>query len=228
MIAPDIASGRLTSSSLASAVAHLVRRDPALARIVESHGVPPLWARRAGFATLARIILEQQVSLAAARTVYERLADELPGGWTPAAILRAGTLGLTSRGLTRQKARYLVALAEQIDRGELVLSDLARASDAEVHRQLTRVPGIGPWTASIYLLMALRRPDVWPPGDLALQKAVTHVLGLERTLSSEEAAEFARRWAPYRAVAARLLWHGYLARLRARSSQAATRQASAR
>lgn len=209
-----VTATRLTRITLASAVAQLARHDPALARIVDAHGVPPLWARPAGFATLARIVLEQQVSLAAARSVYERLARELPGGWTPAAILQQGTSGLTVRGLTRQKAGYLVALAEQIDGGELVLADLARASDADVHRQLTRVPGIGPWTASIYLLMALRRPDVWPPGDLALQKALSRLQGLDRTLSSEEAAACAVRWAPYRAVAARVLWHGYLAERR--------------
>lgn len=210
MNAPVLADGRVTSRTLATAVAHLTRRDPGLARIVQLHGTPPLWVRPAGFATLARIILEQQVSLAAARTLYERLADELPGGWTPTAILHEGTLGLAAHGLTRQKARYVVALAEHVHRGELVFADLARASDADVHRQLTSVPGIGPWTASIYLLMALRRPDVWPAGDLALQKALSTLLGRERLLSSEEAAEYAGRWSPHRAVAARLLWHGYL------------------
>ena len=204
----------LTRGALATAVEHLVHRDRALARIVEAHGAPPLWARRPGFATLARIILEQQVSLAAAKAVYQRVDSELRGGWTPAAILQAGSDGLAAHGLTRQKSRYLVALAERVDRGELVLSDLGHASDVEVQRQLTSVPGIGPWTASIYLLMALRRPDVWPAGDLALQKALSKLLGVERTLASVEAAACAVRWAPYRAVAARLLWHGYLAERR--------------
>jgi DNA-3-methyladenine glycosylase II len=211
MAEPHIITTRLTRSTLASAVAQLALRDNALARIVEAHGVPPLWARRAGFATLARIILEQQVSLAAAKTLYERLGKEFPGGWTPRAILLQGTSGLTGRGVTRQKARYLVALAELVDSGGIVLADLGRASDAEVRRQLMRVPGIGDWTASIYLLLALRRPDVWPAGDLALQKALSKLVGREGTLPSEEAAEWAIRWAPYRAVAARVLWHGYLA-----------------
>lgn len=202
--------GRLTRSTLASAVVHLAGRDRALARIVRTHGAPPLWGRPPGFATLARIILEQQVSLAAANTLYRRLAAELPGGWTPAAIQHVGRSGLTARGLTRQKAGYLVALAERIERGELVLRRVARASDEEAASQLIACPGIGPWTASIYLLMALRRPDVWPPGDFALQKALLMLSGSDRMPTHEEGVEWARRWAPYRAVAARILWRGYL------------------
>lgn len=218
--------GRLTHGTLARAVVHLTGRDRRLARIVRTHGTPPLWARRPGFATLSKIILEQQVSLAAARALYLRLSGQLAGGWTPAAILREGTAGLIGRGVTRQKAGYLVSLAERIERGELVLRKLSRASDEEVRRQLLACHGIGPWSASVYLLMALRRPDVWPPGDLALQKALSRLLGLERTLTSEEAVEWALQWSPYRAVAARILWCGYLgeraALRRARSSQPST------
>jgi len=200
----------LTRSTLSSAVAHLTRRDRALARIVRAHGAPPLWARSPGFATLSRIILEQQVSLAAARSLYGRLAKDLRGGWTPAAILHEGTKGLMGRGVTRQKAGYLFALAERIDRGDLVLRRVGRASDEDARRQLVACRGVGPWTASVYLLMALRRADIWPPGDLALQKALSRLLGLERTLTNDEAIEYASRWAPYRAVAARILWCGYL------------------
>ncbi|HYE92771.1 MAG TPA: hypothetical protein VEA38_17205, partial [Terriglobales bacterium] len=169
-----------------------------------------LWARPAGFATLARIVLEQQVSLASAAALYRRVAGELPGGWTPAAVLAVGADGLRARGLTRQKASYVVGLAERVERGELRLATLRRRTDAEAIAELTRVPGVGPWTAGIYLLMVLRRPDVWPPGDLALHKAIATLRGLPRVPSSAEAAEVAAGWAPYRAVAARILWHGYL------------------
>jgi len=200
----------LTHRSLSRAVVHLTRRDRDLARIVRTHGTPPLWARRPGFATLAQIILEQQVSLAAARTLYWRLSKQFRGGWTPVAIVGEGTTGLMARGVTRQKAGYLFSLAERIERGELVLRSLSRASDEEARRQLIACHGIGPWTANVYLLMALRRPDVWPPGDLALQKALSRLLGLERTLTNQEAIECASQWAPYRAVAARILWCGYL------------------
>jgi DNA-3-methyladenine glycosylase II len=217
----------LTHSTLSHAVVHLTRRDHQLARIVRTHGTPPLWARRPGFATLSQIILEQQVSLASARTLHRRLSKEVQGGWTPAAILREGTIGLAGRGVTRQKAGYLCSLAERMERGELALRTLSRVSDEEARRQLIACHGIGPWTANVYLLMALRRPDVWPPGDLALQKALSRLLGLQRTLTSEEATECASQWAPYRAVAARILWCGYLgeraALRRATASQPNTR-----
>lgn len=200
----------LTHSTLSRAVVHLTRRDRQLARIVRTHGTPPLWARRPGFATLAQIILEQQVSLAAARMLYSRLSKHFQDGWTPAAVLRAGTTGLAGQGVTRQKAGYLVSLAERIACGHLVLSSLSRASDEEARQQLIACHGVGPWTANVYLLMALRRPDVWPSGDLALHKALSRLLGRERTLTTDEAIECASRWAPYRAVAARILWCGYL------------------
>jgi DNA-3-methyladenine glycosylase II len=202
---------RLTRTSLATAAAWLAERDAGLDAIIARHGPPPLWARPAGFGTLARIVLEQQVSLVSAATLYRRVAGELPGGWTAEAVLAVGFDGLRARGLTRQKAAYVTALAGQIVRGELLLPSLLRASDAEASAALMRVPGIGPWSASIYLLMALRRPDIWPPGDLALHRALVTLRRLPHTPSSDAAARLAERWAPYRAVAARILWHGYLA-----------------
>ena len=204
-------AARLTRAALASAATILAQRDSSLAAIVARNGLPPLWARPAGFATLARIVLEQQVSLASAASLYRRVAGELPGGWTVEGVLSVGVSGLRVRGLTRQKAAYVTALAEWIARGELRLPSLWRASDVQVSAALTRVPGIGPWTASIYLLMALRRPDVWPLGDLALHKALAKLRGLPQVPSSDVAARLAEAWAPYRAVAARILWHGYLA-----------------
>lgn len=202
---------KLTVASLAAAVRELSHRDPALARIVRAHGTPPLWARRPGFATLARIVLEQQVSLASAATLYRRMAAELPSGWTPGSVLAVGEDGLRARGLTRQKARYVAELAAQVHDGRLDLAGLARLDDDAARARLVALPGIGPWTAGIYLLMALGRPDVWPPGDLALHKVLAGALGMPRPPSSDEATHLAERWAPWRAVAARILWHGYLA-----------------
>ena len=208
---------RLTRASLRSAVDILARRDRTLAAIVRRHGPPPLWARPQGFPTLVRIILEQQVSLAAAATLYRRLSGALPGGFTVGAVSAVGADGLRSLGVTRQKARYLCALADEIAGGRLRLTRLARAADGDVTAALTRVPGIGPWTASIYLLMALRRPDVWPRGDLALHLALARARGLTRPPSSDAAARIAEQWQPYRAVAARILWQGYLGERAARS-----------
>jgi len=189
----------------------LTARDGRLSGIVERHGPPPLWARPAGFATLVRIILEQQASLASAAALFARLDRALDGGVAPGAVRAVGEPGLRALGVTRQKAAYVSGLAERVASGALPLSTLGRLPDDEVAALLTAVPGIGPWTASIYLLMALRRPDVWPPGDLALHKALARLRGRSELPTSEEAGVFARRWRPLRAVAARILWHGYLA-----------------
>lgn len=199
----------LTRALLANAVGELTARDSGLAQIVHRHGTPPLWARPHGFATLARIILEQQVSLQSAATLYARVTLGI-GGMTPGAVLVAGQEGLREHGLTRQKARYVVALAERVESGALPLRSLSARSDSEVQALLTAVPGLGPWSASIYLLMALRRPDVWPPGDLALHKAVQRLRGMQTLPSSVQATSMAEEWGPWRAVAARILWHGYL------------------
>ena len=201
---------RLDRVSLLSGVRTLARRDRGLAGLVARHGPPPLWARRPGFTTLLRIILEQQVSLASAGALYNRLARRVRP-LDPVGILGLGTVGLQGLGLTRQKAGYAYALANRVAGGQLALSRLGRCSDAEVLERLTEVPGIGPWTAGIYLLMALRRPDVWPPGDLALQKAMGRLQGSGSTLTAMEIDRITAAWRPLRAVAARILWHSYLA-----------------
>lgn len=201
---------RLDVRSLLRGAAYLSRSDPDLGAVVRRHGPPPLWARQPGIATLIRIILEQQVSLASGRAVYRRLEDHL-GDVTAEAITQCGAADLRRLGLTRQKAAYCVAVAEQIAIGELNLRRVARATAIAAQLELQRVKGIGPWTADVYLLMALRRPDVWPTGDIALLTALQHARQLPRRPTVEEAAEHALRWTPWRAVAARILWYGYLA-----------------
>jgi DNA-3-methyladenine glycosylase II len=200
----------LHRASLLSAVRTLTRGDRRLARLVAQYGAPPLWARRPGFASLLRIILEQQVSLASAQALYHRLATAVEHV-KPAGVLALGLAGLRGLGLTRQKASYACGLAEQVLGGQLALDRLGRYDDDEAREHLMRVRGIGPWTANIYLLMAMRRPDIWPPGDLALHKALGCLHGSAGVPSSGEAEQLAERWRPLRAVAARILWHAYLA-----------------
>jgi DNA-3-methyladenine glycosylase II len=206
---PAASSRRLQRASLLSAVRHLGRSDPRLGRLVARYGPPPLWARRPGYASLLRIILEQQVSLASARALYRRLELRL-GRVEPAGVLAFGTTGLQGLGFTRQKAGYACGVAEAIVSERLLLRSLGRCDDEAAAARLVALRGVGPWTAAIYLLMALRRPDVWPPGDLALHKALARLSGADRLPTSDEAARIADRWRPYRAVAARILWHGYL------------------
>src|SRR5690606_2497231 len=158
----------LTLDALHAAVEELARGDDRLASIVERHGPPPLWDRPPGFPTLVHIILEQQVSLASAAALFARLEHSVGGALTPERVLAIGEDGLRERGLTRQKASYVANLADHIVRGELSLPGLELLSDDAAAERLMRLAGIGAWSAGIYLLMALRRPDVWPPGDLAL------------------------------------------------------------
>lgn len=173
-----------------------------------------MWGRRPGFATLVHIILEQQVSLAAARTMYLRLRTRLQGEVTPEGIAGMGIAGLRQFGLTRQKSAYVHSLATAILDRQLDLSFVARAPDAIGREALLALPGIGPWTVDIYYLMALRRPDIWPQGDLALADAMHRVFELKTRPGREQQAKMAAQWAPYRSVAARLLWQSYLARVR--------------
>jgi len=199
----------LTPRTLHSAVIALCASDEKLSRIVERHGHPPMWAREPGFATLVRIILEQQVSLKSAETLYLRVERAI-GAFTPDIVLAGGELLLRENGLTRQKASYVVALASRVADGSLPLQAMSKRSDDEVMQLLMQVPGIGAWSAGVYLLMALRRADVWPPGDLALHIALQRVHGLAARPTRDEALHMASQWSPWRAVAARILWHGYL------------------
>lgn len=208
----DRASVPLTPRRLAHAARWLAARDPDLGRLHVRHGTPPLWGRPPGFATLAHIVLEQQVSLASARATRRRLTSAL-GRFDASRIEHAGERGLRSLGVTRQKARYLASAAAAVTSGTLDLAGLHRAPDDDVLAALTRLPGIGPWTAQVYLVMALRRPDVWPRGDLALLSALARVKRVRR-LSDERAHVIAERWRPWRAVAARMLWQQYLAERR--------------
>ena len=199
----------LTEADLPGAVAVLAARDPGLAAIAERFGTPPLWAREPGFPTLVHLILEQQVSLASAQAAFDRLVtatDPL----TPVAFLALDDAELLAIGFSRQKARYARALAVAMDAGHLDLDALAAAGDEEVDRRLTALPGIGPWTATIYRLMVLLRPDAWPVHDIALAQALVETRGRAVRPSPDEMQAIAEGWRPWRAVAARLLWHHYL------------------
>ena len=204
---------------MVAAVAALDAVDPDLAGIAARHGPPPLWARDPGFDTLVRIILEQQVSLGAALAAYGRLKGVV-GTVEPARIVGAGEGPLREAGLTRQKARYIVGLATLILDGRLDLDALATRPDDEARAALIAVTGIGHWTADIYLLMALLRPDIWPSGDLALAAAMRRAKRLPVLPTRDEQAAIAEAWRPWRAVAARLLWHSYLAGERVSSEPA--------
>jgi DNA-3-methyladenine glycosylase II len=198
----------LTRQTLMEAATILAARDRELATVLATHGPPPMWGRRPGFVTLVRIILEQQVSLVSARSMFQRLTANIQP-IIPERFEELGELHLRSLGVTRQKAAYLLSLARATSAGEL--ATLSRMPDDLAREALMRIKGVGPWTADIYLLMVLRRPDVWPNGDVALATAVMKLKKLEGRPSFPELVQRAESWRPFRSVAARMLWQYYLA-----------------
>jgi DNA-3-methyladenine glycosylase II len=202
---------RLTEESLARGVSALSKIEPDLARIAREHGTPPMWEREPGFATLVLIILEQQVSLASARAAFERLLDAA-SPLTPESFLARDDAALRGFGFSRQKASYSRLVARAVASGELDFDVLASLDDEAARATLKRLKGVGPWTAEIYLLRALRRPDAWPAGDLALQLAAREIKRLPARPTTAELEELGERWRPWRSVAARLLWQHYLMR----------------
>jgi len=199
---------RPTTESLRAAASALAARDPHLAAIHRIHSTPPMWARRPGFPTLLRIVLEQQVSLVSARAMFGRLKVNIEP-FNAEGFINAGEMHLRSLGVTRQKAHYCIQVAQAFINGHL--ESIGRMNDEDAHAKLLSVKGVGPWTANIYLLMALRRPDIWPDRDVALASAVARLRKLKTRPSFPELAKIAESWRPYRSVAARMLWQYYLA-----------------
>lgn len=186
----------------------LVATDADLAAVVDRYGRPNPFRRSPTFATLTLLILEQQVSLESAAAAFGRLQASTVV--EPEAVLRLTDAELRTVGFSRQKTRYVRALAEVVVSNHLPLSELAGLPDDAVRSVLTSVPGIGPWTAEVFLLSCLGRPDIWPIGDRALQVGTTETLGSDTIPTPAELAGIGERWRPFRSTAAQLIWHGYL------------------
>ncbi len=199
----------LTRKTFARALQHLCDNDPDLAQILTILDPPIFWTRKPGFASLIHIILEQQVSLASARASFDRLREAI-SPLTPDGFLELNDARLKSFGFSRQKAAYARNLAKAIVDGQLNLSRLDTMADKTVREELIKIKGIGPWTANIYLLTVLRRPDIWPKEDLALAVAAQKLKRLPARPTPQELENLSMVWKPWRAVAARLLWHYYL------------------
>jgi len=178
-------------------------------RVRDLCGPPPLRSMAAGFPALLRIIVDQQVSTHAGAAIWRKLEKHLNGEINPERVLKAGEEGLRSAGFSRPKTRYALALSDAIIAGELDLDELARMDDASAQAELIKIKGIGRWTADVYLMFSLGRPDIMPSGDLALQVGAQLLLGLDERPSIPELDEIAERWRPYRSTAAVMLWHYY-------------------
>ena len=210
----------LTKDSFNKALTILAERDRDLQKIVDRFGNPPIWRRPKGFGTLVLLILEQQVSLASARAAHERLT-RTAGDLVPERLLDLADDEFRGAGVSRQKTRYIRHLSECVKGRTVRLDRLARMTDDEVRAELMQVKGIGNWTADVYLLMGLMRPDVWPVGDIALQAAAHEIKGLDARPDPEQLTEIGEQWRPFRSVAARILWHHYLNTVRRRPGPSA-------
>lgn len=199
----------LTNESLLHGVGELCKTDADLAGVVDRFGPPPMWARPPGFATMVSIIFEQQVSLASGKATFARLKT-LAGRVTPANVADLTPSRLRRSGITRQKADYVLNLARLVVSGEVNLTRIARLDDEKARDALVEIRGIGAWTADVYLLMALKRPDIWPDGDIALAEAARQLKRLRSRPKDDRLRRIAASWKPWRSVAARILWHHYL------------------
>jgi DNA-3-methyladenine glycosylase II len=195
------------------ALDHLTRADDVMAALIEQFGPLDLEERRAGrpddeYGALLRSIVGQQLSVKAARSIYTRLTDMF-GGRTPspAELLAADPEEVRGVGLSRPKVKYIRDLAQHVEDGSLHLASLDDMSDEAVIAELTAVKGLGEWTAHMFLMFHLHRPDVLPVGDLGIRRAVERHYGLEGMPDAETLERLGERWAPYRTLASLYLWH---------------------
>lgn len=188
--------------------------EPGFAALVAEAGYPPSRKRPPGFATVLQIIVAQQVSTASAAAIWTRLAAAVDLA-DPATLAAAGDDVLRGAGLSRPKMRYARDLAEQCATGAIDFRALARLDDEAAIATLTRIKGIGRWSAEIYLLFALGRPDVWPADDLAVAAAFQHLRGMPSRPLGPALRPHGEAWRPHRSAAALLLWHYYRHRVRA-------------
>lgn len=198
----------LTAARLISDLDQLKMIEPAFKNALKSAGYPQPRIRPRGYQTLLRTIIGQQVSVHAANAIWGRLEASLGESMQPATLLASTDDALRAIGLSRQKISYARSLAEHIDQGLLDLDQLDTDDDIAI-AQLTRVKGIGRWSAEIYLLFAEERPDIWPAGDLAVQIELGRMLKLSAKPSEKETRLIAEKWRPYRGAAAIMFWHLY-------------------
>jgi DNA-3-methyladenine glycosylase II len=197
-----------TSESIQSHVEALARREPAFARVVEEHGVPGPRNSEPGAHTLLRTIVGQQVSVAAARSMWSKLEATFGSPPDLDKLLGASDEEMRAAGMSRQKAGHIRSLAQLVTSGELNLEHLPE-DDEEAIALLTKIKGIGRWSAEIYLLFAEGRADVFPAGDLAVMIELGRLMGLDERPSEKQLRELAEPWRPYRGAAAVLAWHSY-------------------
>ncbi len=200
----------LTAQQLKASLDALGKLESRMAEAIKATGYPAPRLRERGYTTLLRTIVGQQVSVAAAASVWNKLEALLGESCAPEKLIAEDYDALRACGLSRQKQGYARSLAELVISGALPL-DALPADDEEAIAYLTQVKGIGRWSAEIYLLFAEGRPDIWPAGDLAVQEGVKRILGLDERPSEKAIRDIAEDWRPHRGAAAIFTWHVYAA-----------------
>ena len=198
----------LTAEQLRTSLDALAERDPVIAAALARVGYPEPRLRGRGYSTLLRTIVGQQVSVAAAASIWNKLAAAVGDIESPTALAATSDEALRAAGLSRQKIGYARSLADEVLSGRLDFDHLP-ADDEEAIAALVRVKGIGRWSAEIYLLFAEGRPDIWPAGDLAVQAEVGRLFGQAERPSEKQTRELAENWRPHRGAAAIFAWHHY-------------------
>ncbi len=198
----------LNETQIRSSIDALAEVEPAFAAALARAGYPAPRLRDRGYETLLRTIVGQQVSVAAAQSIWNKLAAGLGDLTDPGIVASASDETLRAAGLSRQKVSYARSLAEEVTSGRLDLAGLP-ADDEEAIAALTRIKGIGRWSAEIYLLFAEGRPDIWPAGDLAVQIEIGRILGHPERPSEKMLREWSAPWSPHRGAAAIFAWHHY-------------------
>jgi len=197
-----------TTTSLNDALDALAAIEPAFAVALQRAGYPPPRVRDRGYATLLRTIIGQQVSVAAAQSIWNKLEAQIGDLTDPATVAAASDEQLRAAGLSRQKVSYARSLAEEVTSGRLDFAQLPE-DDEDAIAQLVKIKGIGRWSAEIYLLFAEGRPDIWPAGDLAVQIEIGRILGHDERPPEKLMRDLAEAWRPHRGAAAILAWHHY-------------------
>lgn len=194
----------MTEDAIKKAEKELINLDPVLGKLIKKQALPPFTPKQDYFAALCSSIVSQQVSVAAARTIFGRLKEKT--NLDPKAVVSLIDADIKTIGLSRQKSRYIRDLAQHFVAEPDIYNHLDKQNDNQVIAELTQVVGIGTWTAQMFLIFTLGRPDVFAPDDVGLQRAMMHLYGWEKLPPKKELIEIAERWRPYRSVASLHLW----------------------
>jgi DNA-3-methyladenine glycosylase II len=197
----------LTERDIKTAIDAVAKRDKDVKRVLKIIGYPEPRSRPRGYNALLRTLVAQQVSVAAANSIYARLVGIIGDADDPAALLACSDEDLRSGGLSRQKVSYARALAQAVVTGDLNFRTLPRLDDATAIKTISSIRGFGPWSAEIYLMFAEGRTDIWPSDDLALQEAIKRLRGLDTRPKAKETIAMVESWRPHRSAMALFCWH---------------------